>query len=525
MEQIDTQATQNASEETEAVASLQAQLADCRAQLEHWQGVATICEMSKREELGELQKQCDQEIQSLQEALRATASQYEGRISMLQSERAQWRRGGASTPIDCKGRSPKGRSDGDPALKEGPRGGADGQEAGGAGRGLTASPASWRRAGEGLDGEGAESEGGSLLEDTASLLSTGTLVPEAIYLPPPGHRLITHSDWDALHAQVSELQGELARLREERADLEKELASYTADTQRQVSVLQSQVQTSEALLQDLQQSLSQSQNTVQSRLAELSLSQKKMCTELSRLRGGDKQEEGEEDPLAFLSPNLQGAHCEERLRIEIVNLKEQLETRTEESGLSVFQLSSLKTETDRIQSHNEKLQNELQACRTELAGLRVAMSHLHQDCKAQSNEKSALQQQCLELRSQVISLRSQVDTSQAVQRDFVQLSQSLQVKLELIRQAESMAQVKEILGEGLTGDVTEPAETTRQTADPIPPEARCLGSRALLSRPLSSVAPVPGRRSGSPGDEAPCHVARSGALEEPIVLSAAAKQG
>ena len=50
--------------------SLQAQLADCRAQLEHWQGVATICELSKQEELGELQRQCDQEMQSLQEALR-----------------------------------------------------------------------------------------------------------------------------------------------------------------------------------------------------------------------------------------------------------------------------------------------------------------------------------------------------------------------------------------------------------------------------------------------------------------------
>lgn len=49
---------------------LQAQLAKCRAQVEHWQGVATICELSKQEELAELQKQCDQEIQSLQEALR-----------------------------------------------------------------------------------------------------------------------------------------------------------------------------------------------------------------------------------------------------------------------------------------------------------------------------------------------------------------------------------------------------------------------------------------------------------------------
>ncbi|KAJ8332095.1 hypothetical protein SKAU_G00429280 [Synaphobranchus kaupii] len=493
MEQIDTQATQNASEETEAVATLQDQLADCRAQLEHWQGVATICEMSKQEELGELQKQCDQEIQSLQEALRETVSQYEGRISALQSERTQWRRGGASTPIDCKGSLQKGKNDGDPSLKEARlrRGGQTDREAGGLGDRQDCDPGELEARAEGADSEGAESEGGSLLmegyfsqhcdtsslssfsldtpslprrpppqEDTASLLSTGTLVPEAIYLPPPGHRLITHFDWDTLHTQVSELQGELARLREERADLEKELVTHTADTQRQVSVLQSQVQTSEALLQDLQKSLSQSQNSVQSRLAELSLSQKKMCCELSRLRGGETQEDGGEDPLSIISPTLQGAHCEERLRIEIVNLKEQLETRTEESEVLEVQLSSLKTETDRIQCYNEKLQNELQACRIELSGLRVALSHLQRDCKAQSNDKSALQQQCLELRSQVISLHSQLDTSQTVQKDFVQLSQSLQVKLELIRQAESMYQVKEILEEGLTDDITKPEETT-----------------------------------------------------------------
>lgn len=53
-----------------AAEDLQTQLIECRAQLEHWQGVAKICELSKQEELQELQKQCDQEIQSLQEALR-----------------------------------------------------------------------------------------------------------------------------------------------------------------------------------------------------------------------------------------------------------------------------------------------------------------------------------------------------------------------------------------------------------------------------------------------------------------------
>uniref|UniRef100_A0A8C6K9S4 Rab GTPase-binding effector protein 2 n=1 Tax=Nothobranchius furzeri TaxID=105023 RepID=A0A8C6K9S4_NOTFU len=277
-------------------------------------------------------------------------------------------------------------------------------------------------------------------EDTESLVSTGTLVPEAIYLPPAGHRLVTHSDWDALNAQLSELRGEVSRLHAEKEELERELDTQSNHTHKQVSVLQSQVQASEALLQDLQKSFSQSQNAVQSRLSELSLSQRKMCSELSRLKGEEAEESVSESSSSF-SATLHGPHCEERLRIEIVNLREQLDTRTEEN----VQLSTLRTET-------EKIQSELLACHTELDALRVALTHLQSTNKTLSNEKAALHQQSLELRSQVISLRSQLDTSQAVQMDFVQLSQSLQVKLELVRQAESLEQVRQIL-EGDTDDL------------------------------------------------------------------------
>ncbi|KPP65514.1 rab GTPase-binding effector protein 2-like [Scleropages formosus] len=505
------------------VTSLQAELADCRAQVEHWQGVATICEMSKQEELAELQRRCDQEVESLQEALRETASQYEARISALQAECSLWRKGGGSIPPskvfphvqqEKATAHPDGCADGRPEGRDGD-----------AGEGTDEEPGSQM-------GENGDNEGGLSLtegyfarhcdttslssfsldtpslprrpppqEDTASLVSTGTLVPEAIYLPPPGHRLVTLSDWDALHTQLAELQAELARVREERAELERELGTQSSETQRQVTMLQSQVQNSEALLQDLQKSFAQSQNAVQRRLAELSLSHRKVCSKLSRLKGGeaavgavaeDERVQPTDVSLALqvllcaswfmyagvhhrilqekllrcsnksrfrtscnAVPRLQGAHCEERLRIEIVNLREQLEQRTEES----VRLSSLKTETDRIQGQNEKLQQELQACRTELTGLQVALSHLQRDNKAQSSEKSLLEQQCLELRSQMISLRSQLDTSQAVQRDFVQLSQSLQVKMELIRQAESMDQVREVLEEGPSDDSSKVTDT------------------------------------------------------------------
>ncbi|XP_056144711.1 rab GTPase-binding effector protein 2 isoform X2 [Lampris incognitus] len=455
--------------------SLQAQLADYQAQAEHWQGVATICELSKQEELTELQKQCDQEIQSLQEALRETVAQYEARIAALQSESVDGMRASGRTQtsgrkgsmnvtaarreslepltISQPERERGGMSDSPQSQPTEPEGAVEGERVGLLTEGYfsqhcdSASLSSFSLDTPSLPRKPPPQE------DTASLVSTGTLVPEAIYLPPAGHRLVTHSDWDALNAQVSELQGEVSRLQAEREELEKELDKQTIHTHKQVSLLQSQVQTSETVLHELQMSFSQSQKAVQSRLTELSLSQRKMCSELSRLKGEEIVEAGL-DTNTTLSATLQGAHCEERLRIEIVNLKEQLDTRTEES----VQLSSLKTETERIQGQRDHLQAELLACRTELEALRVALSHMQSNSKALSSDKVTLQHQCLELRSQVISLRSQIDTSQTVQRDFVQLSQALQVKLELIRQAETLEQVKEILGEGLCKD--EPLSTT-----------------------------------------------------------------
>uniref|UniRef100_A0A4W5P794 Rab GTPase-binding effector protein 2 n=1 Tax=Hucho hucho TaxID=62062 RepID=A0A4W5P794_9TELE len=444
----------------DAMESLQAQLADCRAQQEHWQGVATICELSKQEELGELQKQCDQEMQSLQEALRGQRERdtHSGSVKKDRLEAGAMQSESQSTdsPTNTLREPGTDRWDRQPAEAEGPGEGPG--EGEGAGQ-------------EGYFSQNCDFASFSSFsldtpslprrpppqEDTASLVSTGTLVPEAIYLPPPGHRLVTHTEWDLLNTQVEELKGELSRLRDERTELESELDTHTTETHKHVSVLQSQVQNSEALLQELQKSFNQSQNAVHSRLAELSLSQRRVCSELSRLKGEEMEEtDGAGDANTPLGPTLQGAHSEERLRIEIVNLKEQLETRVEES----VQLSSLKTEMERVQCQKEKLQLELQTCRTELQGLRVALSHLQGNSKTLSHDKASLQQQCLELRSQIISMRSQVDTSQTVQRDFVQLSQSLQVKLELIRQAETLDQVRDILEEGLPEEGALPTGAT-----------------------------------------------------------------
>ncbi|XP_061893028.1 rab GTPase-binding effector protein 2 isoform X1 [Entelurus aequoreus] len=424
---------------------LQAQLGEWRAQVEHWKGVVTVCELSKREELAELQKQYDQEIQSLQEALREMASQYESRMAaLLEGRRASQgsvRKGKMEAEVTSPDRLPE---DPQQAAQNNTEGYFSLRNCDSASLSSFSidTPSLPRKV--------------HAQEDTDSLVSTGTLVPEAIYLPPAGHRLVTHNDWDVLNAQVSELRGQVSRLEADKEELEKELETQTTHTHKQVSLLQSQVQSSEALLQDLQKSLSQSQSAVQSRLSELCVSQRKVCSDLSRLKG----EKVEEDSSVFLPSSLQATHCEERLRIQIVNLREHLDMRAEENEVLQAQLSTLKTEAERIQDQKEKIQAELLACRTELDALRLALSHLQANSKVLSNEKVVLQQQSLELRSQVISLRSQVDTSQTVQRDFVQLSQSLQVKLELIRQAESLEKVTEILEERIRVADPPPADVS-----------------------------------------------------------------
>ncbi|XP_056309469.1 LOW QUALITY PROTEIN: rab GTPase-binding effector protein 2 [Danio aesculapii] len=487
MEVSDTTTTAAASrsdERDEAGSDVQAELIECRAQLEHWQGVARICELSKQEELQDLQKHCDQEIQSLHGGSAGeTAAQYEARISALQSERAQWEE--AALPNDTKGIFKKGKVEGTSPPNEGALGDSSPLRAAdheGSGSDsdpleLLAETSDTETTGLMMDYFPQHCDSASLSsfsldtpslprhlppqDDTASLLSTGTLVPEAIYLPPPGHRLVTHADWGQAASTMSSFKTRWTELQKQKAELERELEVQSTETQKQLSVLQSQVQTSEALLQDLQKSFSMSQNAVQCRLAELSYSQKRVCNELSKLKGEDGDvDERTENSLPPPSPTLEAAHCEERLRIEIVNLQEQLETRTEESEILEVKLASLKVETDRIQIRKEKLEAEMQECRVEVQGLRVALSHLQKDNKAHIQEKAGLQQQCLELRSQVISLRSQLDTSQAVQKDFVQLSQSLQVKLEQIRQAVSLNQVKHILGEEIEEDADLPADAT-----------------------------------------------------------------
>ncbi|XP_004615993.2 rab GTPase-binding effector protein 2 isoform X2 [Sorex araneus] len=302
-------------------------------------------------------------------------------------------------------------------------------------------------------------------EETASLVSTGTLVPEGIYLPPPGYQLVPDHQWEQLQAEGRQLQKELESLGQERDELQEGLRRSNEDCAKQMQALLAQVQNSEQLLRTLQGTVSQAQERVQLQMAELATSHKCLSQEVKRLTEENQglraeqppplgpprleQDEGPETTLPSTVQELQqlvrrtwqevraqrqaAEHEAERLRIEIVTLRDALNEETAARASLEGQLRGQREETEVLEAS--------------LCSLRTEMERVQEQSKAQ------LADQLAEQRAKVLRLQAELETSEQVQRDFVRLSQALQVRLERIRQAETLEQVQSIMDEAPLRDV------------------------------------------------------------------------
>uniref|UniRef100_A0A8C9AEX5 Rab GTPase-binding effector protein 2 n=1 Tax=Prolemur simus TaxID=1328070 RepID=A0A8C9AEX5_PROSS len=308
-------------------------------------------------------------------------------------------------------------------------------------------------------------------EETASLVSTGTLVPEGIYLPPPGYQLVPDTQWEQLQVEGQQLRKDLESVSRERDELQEGLRRSNEDCAKQVQVLLAQVQNSEQLLRTLQGTVSQAQERVQLQMAELVTSHKCLHHEVKRLNEenqglraeqplssaplGLEQDKDEEELLPSLVPELRllvrrtrqeararqqaQEHGAERLRIEIVKLREALEEETAARASLEGQLRVQREETEVLEAS--------------LCSLRTEMERLQQEqSKVQPPDP-------IEHRVKVMQLQAELETSIQVQRDFVRLSQALQVRLERIRQAETLEQVRSILDEVPPKDVRDLRDT------------------------------------------------------------------
>lgn len=239
-----------------------------------------------------------------------------------------------------------------------------------------------------------------------------------------------------------------------------------------MQVLLAQVQNSEQLLRTLQGTVSQAQERVQLQMAELATSHKCLSHEVKRLteenRGlraeqlpssaprGLEQDESQEELLPSSVPELQQLvrcmrqeaqaheqareHEAERLRIEIVTLREALEEETAARASLEGQLRVQREETEVLEAS--------------LCSLRTEMERIQQE-----QSKAQLTDLFSEQRAKVLRLQAELETSEQVQRDFVRLSQALQVRLERIRQAESLEQVRSIVDEAPLRDIRDIKDT------------------------------------------------------------------
>ncbi|XP_036053927.1 rab GTPase-binding effector protein 1 isoform X2 [Onychomys torridus] len=344
-------------------------------------------------------------------------------------------------------------------------------------------------------------------EETASLLSSVTQGVESAYVSPSGYRLVSETEWNLLQKEVKKLQvmlrqanDQLEKTMKEKQELEDFIKQSTEDSSHQIAALVLRAQASEVLLEELQQSFSQAKRDVQEQMAVLMQSREQVSEELVRLQKDNDSLQGKHSlhlslQLAenFILPDtvevLRGLvleyrenivhvrtaadHMEEKLKAEILFLKEQiqaeqclkenleetLQLEIENCKEEIASISSLKAELERIKVEKGQLESTLREKSQQLESLQEIKGNLEEQLKKETAAKATVEQLMFEEKNKAQRLQTELDVSEQVQRDFVKLSQTLQVQLERIRQADSLERIRAILNDTKLTDINQLPET------------------------------------------------------------------
>ncbi|XP_016310312.1 rab GTPase-binding effector protein 1-like isoform X2 [Sinocyclocheilus anshuiensis] len=315
-----------------------------------------------------------------------------------------------------------------------------------------------------------------------------------------GQEAETRDQVKKLQAMLRQANDQLERTMNERQELEDSVKQANEETTAKISELKQKVQESESLVSTLQQAFSQAKRNTQEQMAVLLQSREQVTEELNRLQRDNESLQGkhrlhmtlqqQEDfhmpatvqelqKLVLLyredivSACTAAEHLEEKLKAEILFLKEQiqaeqclkenledtLQLEIEGCKEEIASFSSLKTELERVKSEKEQLESSLAEKSQMLESVQGLKNSLEEQLKDALGSKSALETQVFEEKDKAQRLQTELDVSEQVQRDFVKLSQTLQVQLERIRQADSLERIRAILnGTNLT-DISQLPET------------------------------------------------------------------
>ncbi|XP_012719850.2 rab GTPase-binding effector protein 1 isoform X2 [Fundulus heteroclitus] len=315
-----------------------------------------------------------------------------------------------------------------------------------------------------------------------------------------GQEAETRDQVKKLQVMLRQANDQLETTMTEKQNLEDSVKVGNEETATKVSALLQRVQESETLLSTLQQAFGEAKRNTQEQMAVLLKSREQVADELSRLQRDNESLQGKhrlhlelQQQEDFQMPNtvqdlqvlvlqlrddivaLRTAadHIEEKLKAEILFLKEQiqaeqclkenledtLQLEIEGCKEEIASFSSLKTELERIKAEKEQLQSSLAEKTETLDGIRRMKMSLEQQLRELTSAKGALESQVLDERDKAQRLQTELDVSEQVQKDFVKLSQTLQVQLERIRQADSLDRIKVILNDTNLTDINQLPET------------------------------------------------------------------
>ncbi|XP_036882753.1 rab GTPase-binding effector protein 1 isoform X4 [Manis javanica] len=307
-------------------------------------------------------------------------------------------------------------------------------------------------------------------EETASLLSSVTQGMESAYVSPSGYRLVSETEWNLLQKEVHNAGNKLGRRCDMCSNYEKQLQGIQiqeAETRDQISALVLRAQTSEILLEELQQTFSQAKRDVQEQMAVLMQSRQQVSEELVRLQKDNDSLQGKhslhvslQQAEDFILPDTTEAlrelvlkfreniinvrtaadHMEEKLKAEILFLKEQiqaeqclkenleetLQLEIENCKEEIASISSLKAELERIKVEKGQLESTLKEKSQQLESLQEMKVTLEEQLKRETAAKVTIEQLMFEEKNKAQRLQTELDVSEQVQRDFVKLSQTLQ---------------------------------------------------------------------------------------------------
>ncbi|XP_030328106.1 rab GTPase-binding effector protein 1 isoform X1 [Strigops habroptila] len=303
-----------------------------------------------------------------------------------------------------------------------------------------------------------------------------------------------------LQVMLRQANDQLEKTMKDKQELEDYMKQSAEDSSNQISLLMAKCQKSENLLSELQQAFSQAKRSVQEQMAVLTQSREQVSEELVRLQKDNESLQGKhslhvslqqaEDfilPEAaeelrelilkyredIISVRTAADHLEEKLKAEILFLKEQiqaeqylkenieetLQLEIENCKEEIASISSLKAELERIKVEKEQLESSSQENLQQLESLQEAKTTLEEQLKKETAAKANLEQLVFEEKNKAQRLQTELDVSEQVQRDFVKLSQTLQVQLERIRQADSLERIRAILNDTKLTDINQLPET------------------------------------------------------------------